>query len=245
LIRPQRNRYDREELERARRAKHNEKVVAVIRAEAAWLDGERSEPPWPEFPLSARLIQARLRIGAAALVPSESSVEEALAAEQLYAQAAALWLQVVSQSPSTDDVSWIVDVVDAYADWTAHANGAGLDTHDRLARTPAEWNSAYYSLMASTFAQLSLEAARARVAHATDVPDEAFFGVAATLVREIDLAYFYASRLDTDKVVALRADVAARLMRTNGWRREAQRTENSVGSDICPPRLSFRAAMLC
>ena len=124
--------------------------------------------------------------------------------------------------------------VEAYADWTATANGAGLEPQAKINNRVGEWNSIFYRLMARTFVRLKLEAAATEVARAVAVPDTSFFDIAAQLVPTVDALYFNDLGLDLNTALRLRGLISNRLVDSSGWQRERDRSELSVERWIGP-----------
>ena len=115
---------DPEETKAANQAQHRERVAAAVRAEVTWLNCSGPEPAWPKLPPPMISVRPRLRIGS-----DDRGVQPAQAdrpSDQLRIPSAALWVRQLTRRSDAVDLAWIVAFVDAYADWTAAANGAGL-----------------------------------------------------------------------------------------------------------------------
>lgn len=223
---------DPEDTKEASQAQHRKHVAAAIRVEAAWLNGVGSEPAWPTFPPEMLSVRRRPRIGRdnATARPAQ----EVRPGEQLYSQSAALWLRQLTRGSDAVDLVWLVSFVDAYADWTAAANGAGLEPDAEIDCQTSEWNSVFFSLLASAFTRMAPDKAVAHVARAATVPDESFFDIVSELVLAIDRAYFNGLGLDLGTALKLRVLLTDRLIDTAGWRRERDKSELSVEVRIGP-----------
>ena len=223
---------DQEDEKKAIQVQHRERVTAAIRAEVAWLNGVGSEPAWPMFPPRMTSVRRYRRIagdyGAAGLA------KDVRPSEELHSQSAALWLRQLTCRFDAVDLDWIIRFVDAYADWTAKANGAGLEPDAEIDRRTDEWNSIFFSLLASAFTRMAPDEAAAHVARTITVPDKPFFEVASELVPAIDRVYFSGLGLDLDTALKLRGLLAGRLIDTAGWRWECKRSELSVEMWIGP-----------
>lgn len=221
-----------EGVKKARKAQHRECVSLAIRAEVAWLNGDGPEQAWPPFPLRMISVRRPLRIGGDDAVAPPA--RETRQSEQLYSQSASLWLRQLTRGSDAVSSPWIVSFVDAYADWTAAANGAGLEQNAEIESRIDEWNSVFLSLLASAFPRMTPEEAAAHVERASAVPDKSFFGIASELVPAIDRVYFEGLGLDLSTALRLRTLLADRLVDTAGWRRERDRSEMSVETRIGP-----------
>ncbi len=124
---------------------------AAVEAEIAWLDGA-AEPAWPAFPDGEPTFRRvpRIRVREAGVdegAKARASQPEPAATVRVNSQTAALWLGLV-----TDDAPrppWASEVVDAYADWSANANGFGQPLEAEIDQEPTEWNGRFYQLVAT------------------------------------------------------------------------------------------------
>ena len=218
-----------------------QRVAAAISAELAWLGGAGGEPVWPALPPRAINVRDGIRIGVdRAPVRQRAAQQQATQrnSEQLSSQTAAVWVRQLTRHGDLGDVLWLLGFVEAYASWTADANGKGLARSDNIDRSPDEWNSVFYPLMAHAFARMPGNRASTLVSEVTELPDDSFFDIVENLVPAIDEVYFNGLGIDLDTALRLRTLLADRLMESAGWRRERERTEMSVemkiGSAIAP-----------
>jgi hypothetical protein len=149
-------------------------------------------------------------------------------------QSAALWTRQLTRDSNRGDLDWIVKFVEAYADWTAAANGAGLEPEADFDGDTDEWNSTFFLLLARAFVRLTPDQASAHVASLIAVPDDSFLDIASELVPAIDRACFDGMGLDLDQALRLRALVADRLVQCAGWQRESNQSGLSIGMWIAP-----------
>jgi hypothetical protein len=145
-----------------------------------------------------------------------------------------LWLQKLTGTPDSNDLTWGLSFVDAYADWTAAANGAGLEPNAEINSRTGEWNSIFFSILAGAITRMAPDEAVAHVARAVAVPDESFFDIATHIVPAIDSIYFNGRGLDLATALRLRTMIGDRLVQADGWRRESERSELSVETRIGP-----------
>lgn len=221
-----------EETKEASQAQHRQRVAVAIRAEVAWLNGAGPEPTWPTFPSRHISVRRHLRIGGNEV--TAESAQDARPKKQFHSQSAALWLRQLTRGSDAADLVWLVSFVGAYADWTAEANGAGLEPDVEIDNRPDEWNGVYFSLLASAFTRMTHDEAAAQVASSVVVPDESFFKIASILVPAIDRVHFNGLGLGLDTALRLRAQFIDRLIQTIGWRRERDKSEVSVEMQIGP-----------
>ena len=116
----------------------------------------------------------------------EAAPERPPPPEQEYTdhQAAALWLGNTISLADINKRPWLHDVARAYTQWTATAKGAGLAQDEEIAHPPAEWNYAYFDLLAHCLAGLeSQELDDIALTPITSLPDEPFFDVVTHFLR--------------------------------------------------------------
>src|SRR5262249_2962640 len=135
------------------KAARRDRLNAAIEAELRWLRSEDDEPAWPPAPEDSprRPLRRGIRIGGGR-VEKEEPVGHERPAEVFYHQSAALWLSVLTKPFVAADRPWLRQFVDAYAQWTYAANGAGLDDGDELSQTSNQWNEAYFAVLANCIA---------------------------------------------------------------------------------------------
>jgi hypothetical protein len=229
------------EEETARRADdHRKRVRAAVEAELAWLTGEHPEPEWPPFlPVSAR---TRRRYTIPGSEQQEAAPERPPPPELEYTdhQAAALWLGKAISLADINKRPWLHDVARAYTQWTAAANGAGLAQDEEIAHPPAEWNYAYFNLLAYCLAGLeSQELDDIALTPITSLPDEPFFDVVTHFLRSVDTVFFNDYGLQPQDVVRIRSVLARRLVASRSWRRLAGSRSASVEVHIGPAIATF------
>lgn len=202
-----------------RSERHRERVKCAIAAEIAWLEAKGAEPDWPAF--SARIPQCRQRgllVGpnAGAIDPAEPTSQSDETTDH---QAAALWLSGTSRLIETQAPLWLRGLVWTYASWTLVANGQAMGADMEISDMAHEWNHAYFGLLAHCLPGAGLGEIETRVlAPIGSLPDEPFFEVLTTLLREIDDLYFNKGIIEEGIAVRIRKTLADRLMASTNWR---------------------------
>jgi hypothetical protein len=219
----------------ARANRHRERVQAAVEAELAWLAGQRTEPDWPVFPLVSTGPRRRRRIILGPEQPQPAPRRRAPPEEHTDHQAAALWLRHAAVLADPIKRPWLRELISAYVQWTAAANGAGLSQDKEIANEPTEWNDAYYGLLAKCLPGLqSREIDELSLTPITSLPDETFFDVSSGFLRSVDVIFFNERGLLADEAVRIRSVLASRLVASSGWQRLAGSRSNSVEVHIGP-----------
>jgi hypothetical protein len=217
----------------SRHRQHRSRVAAAIHGEVAWPNDAGPEPDWPVFP--GPNIAVRQHQGIRRDEDDAQSSSTITLCEQLCSQSAALWVRQLTDDATADNLNWLLSFVDAYFDWTAAENGAGLGVDAEIeGRNVADWNGVFLPLLARSFAQMAPDEAAARVVRMVSIPDKSVFDVVSELAPAIDRAYFNGHGLDAATALRLRAHLTDRLMDTAGWRWELDRSELSVEIAIGP-----------
>ena len=156
--------------------------------------------------------------------------------ENLVASAdAAEWLRGAAELFGPAARPWLRDIARAYAEWTAVANGSELAEGEHIDRWPFEWNPVYYDLAARCLPGMGpKEVDRLALDPIRSLPDKPFFNAAAEFLRSVDDVYFGGDSLSTREAVRIRAVLAERMTKSNGWRRATENTSVSVGRNIGP-----------
>ena len=206
---------------------------AAIEAEIAWLSGSGSEPAWPVLPSHTPAPRRRLINGESSRTKTERGYEPL---EEWFAdQMGALWLRGVKVLGRAEHQPWAFDFVRTYAQWTWAANGLGLSEHEECSSPPREWNDAYFDLLAHGLPGLTAsEAEHMVLTPMCSLPDDSFCEVAAAFLRSADDVYFNDLGMEESLAVLVRSTLAQHLARTNSWRWQARRRDNSIGMTIAP-----------
>jgi len=219
----------------ARANHHRQQVQSALQAELAWLAGERAEPDWPVFPSVSTGPRRRHRVILGPEQPQPAPTRRAPLEEYTDHQAAALWLRYAAVLADPIKRPWLCELIRAYAQWTAAANGAGLVQDEEIADEPTEWNDAYYGLLAKCLPGLQpQEIDEIALTPITSLPDEPFFDVTSIFLRGVDVIFFNDRGLPADEAVRIRSVLASRLVAASGWQRLAGSRSNSVEVHIGP-----------
>ena len=109
-------------------------------------------------------------------------------------------------------------MADAYASWTAVANGSGRCKHDDVDVTAlGEWNDSYFKLLAYCLPGMgSTEADESALKSLTELPDSAFVSIAEQFLLHIDNLYFN-EILSAEQAVHIRSVLIDRLIESDDW----------------------------
>jgi hypothetical protein len=231
-VHPSRHWKTSEDDHKARVEEHRKKVAAAIEAEIAWLGGAGEEPGWPAFEPSHTHSRhhrwgtqhRRLR-----------DQEEARPERYTDHQAAALWLGKAAGIFDVAKRPWLRDLVKAYSDWTATANGSDLDDDDDPDRIPDEWNRAYLNLLAHCLPGLPIpEIDEFALRLVLAAPREAFLDMTTRFVRCVDDVYFNDTQIRDEQAVHIRTTLARHLMESRQWKWQCRDMSDSITTHLGP-----------
>lgn len=149
--------------------------------------------------------------------------------------AAALWLSNCRGLLDPVARPWILDIVRAYSEWTANANGADLAINDDFTGKPREWNSAYLDALANCLPVLTpAEVDKLALDPIRSLPEESFLDALATFIRDVDGVFFNDRRLSPETAVHVRSALAERLKETSRW--QTLTSGSIMGSAVASPR---------
>ena len=153
---------------------------------------------------------------------------------------AALWLRNASGLFSVAVRPWLRDVARTYAEWTAVANGSELDRSSKVEDKPAEWNGAYFNLLANCLPGMEpRDVDELALIPITSLPDESFFDAVTSFLRSVDKAHFDDRSLQAPEAVRIRSLLADRLMNSSGWHRLGADESLSIERHIGPAIAAF------
>jgi hypothetical protein len=219
---------------------HRRRIQNAVEAELAWLNNERAEPPWPEFPVEPAVARRGIRLSGRGRQKQPSEPEKSRVDTRVDHQGAGLWLGNAATLLNVGARPWLVDIVRTYSPWTAAANGAGLDKFEEVASTPDEWNRSYFDLLADCLPGLaSHDVDQLALTPISALPDESFFDVVTLFLRSLDAVYFNDRGLQMQEAVRIRATLADRMVATRGWRWLEDSRWESIEVHIGPAIAAF------
>lgn len=217
---------------------------SAVKAEIDWLEGGE-EPRWPEFLPEHPSVRRPFRIGGRTLETVEQpdihddDREEDEFSEFTDSQMAAAWLKAVGSGSHPVITKWLPDIVAQYAQWTAIANGLGLDAGDDLDHLPSEWNYQFFQLVA----RVMMEGTPARfdqlMSLLNGLPDSSFARTADIVLHASDVWYFNQPEHSAERPKQLRERIGQRLAACEFWQRERRRGDLSISFDNGPLLANF------
>ena len=197
---------------------HQRRVQSVVGAELAWLNGSQSEPRWPLFTRQEPRINRGIRI----IRDTHSNVQQRprnpSSNEYVDHKSAALWVNSACSLFSIAERPWLRHIADAYASWTAVANGSGRCKRDDVDVTAlGEWNESYFRLLAHCLPGMdSSEVDEFALNSLTELPNIAFASITEQFLLHIDILYFKGI-LPVPEAVHIRSVFIDRLIESDDW----------------------------
>ena len=229
-VRPRPKESDSEERRKSQMKQHRARLRSTVDAELSWMAGKRDEPAWPEFPVQVPRLQQADPFRDEDRMRQVSQCEE-----YVDHRGAASWLRNASGLFDVSARPWLLGVARNYAEWTSVANGSELERDDQVDGIPAEWNVAYFDLLANCLLGMEFrEIDRLALMPITSLPDEVFFDVVACFLRSVDEVYFGGGDLQASEAVRIRAVLADRLTSSGGWRQLRHKKSTSIEVHIGP-----------
>ena len=223
----------RDEDREARVQQHRRAVDAAIEAELAWLYDGGAEPPWPVLPGVRRRTRRGIRLtGGRDELRSVDVTDRDAQIDRFDYQAAAAWLR--GTDPDRDR-AWLSAALQACADWTWAANGAGLEVSQEVSDRPNGWNDVYFDLLAHDLVGADDAAVdRRALAPLASLPDESFFDALTRFQRSVDVVHFNDGGLDTTSAIRIRARLAERVRASESWGWMVRRRSSGVEVHLGP-----------
>ncbi|NTF39565.1 hypothetical protein [Agrobacterium rubi] len=214
----------------------------AVGAEIVWLEGG-AEPDWPHFVPERPSVRRPLRIGKRAPIvdkPENKDVEEVEEFPEFTdSQMAAAWLSAARAHPHPEIESWLPDVVENYAQWTANANGLGLDANADLDQPPSKWNQQYYTLVAHLMMEGAIPSFDEAMSLLIGLPDTSFARTADIVLFASDVWYFNSSDHSAERPIMVREQIGQRLADCEFWQRERRRGDLSISFESGPILAKF------
>jgi hypothetical protein len=209
--------YDVSERDKSlRNLRYQQLREAAVAAELAWLKGEMAEQAWPS--LEERKPRKRRGIRLPGGKPHLEQEEQPKAAPETYTnhQGGALWLHAVLTLDQQTKCDWLPSLVQAYAQWTAIANGS--ETRDDVDNKPYEWNNVYYRLLARSIVGSDNDTVTAVALNLLcSLPDEPFLDSLTAFLLESDVLYFDHNAITVECALHIRTTLAERILKTRNW----------------------------
>ena len=215
------------------KARHDAYAIA---AEITWLDGG-PEPNWPDLPDEKPSFSRQPR---AVISPNGTRTElnrddgsfrrrSREAVSHVDSQGLAKWVSLIRGEGSALP-SWYIEIVDAYALWSAQLIGHGFSADAEVSQTPDAWIDQFYSLVASALMDASQDSFEWMLQPIIELPDQSFCDVTETLMHAADVTYFNEPDRPSDRAVALRRRLVTRTLALNRWAWDPR--QGSLGIDI-------------
>lgn len=214
----------------------------AVDAEIAWLN-DGAEPAWPEFldrkPHVRRGFSVALPPAEAYDEDADDASPDAPAAEpeietHVDTQAAAIWLGAITGGRKAEIENWLPDIIEAYAGWTARANGLGLPGATEIDRVPSEWNHNFYDIAARGILDAPDERFEQFLSTLDGLPDKPFCDVAATLLYGVDVLFFNFAPRSDNRAERVRQAVVRRTIAMRRWTDDQRRGDLSIEHHLGP-----------
>jgi hypothetical protein len=207
-------------------------VAGAIEAELSWLSGKWGEPAWPAFEQLQVHSRHRYSLGGQRRDRQERDERPELYTDH---QAAALWLRKAAKIFDVVKRPWLRELAKTHSNWTAVANGSGMEADDEPERTPHEWNNAYFDLLARCLPGLTVsEIDELALGLILGLPGEAFLDVMTIFLRSVDNVYFTGTALGDTEAVHIRTALARRLMTSRQWEWQRRDLSDSITTHLGP-----------
>ena len=189
---------------------------ARIDNETDWLLNGGSEPAWPQFPRERPSLRHGLRYKTA--ISGDVEEESPEHRFRVESHGAALWLKSVESLCNVTTHPWLRAVESNYRDWTAMANGAGIEKDEQISGEPTSWNEQYFRLAAACLVGLSPDEAEQQIrSHLGELPDETLFDNTHIFLMAVDELFFNRNAIEPELAVRARVVAASLLRVTRGW----------------------------
>ena len=189
---------------------------ARIDKETDWLLNCGSEPAWPQFPSE----RPSLRHGSRHKTVVSGGVEEESPEDRFSVEShgPAIWLKSIESLFNVTKHPWLRAVESGYRDWTATANGAGIEKDEQISGEPTSWNEQYFRLAAACLVGLSPDEAEQLIrSHLGELPDETLFDNIHIFLMAVDEVFFNKNAIEPELAVRSRVVAASLLRVTRGW----------------------------
>ncbi|WP_164940508.1 hypothetical protein [Bradyrhizobium zhanjiangense] len=211
---------------------YRETVDAAIAIEQRWLDGESTEPSWPELASWRSRPRRGIRLGDDGHIEDD---DDEPPSHYVYEQAIAKLSHHLIRFTINDVPVWVKDLAVHFMAWTEDANGPhGEDVRERDHR-PDTWNIAFFHFTGVLSVALSHEeVVDLFLNRIMNFNDEGFHDAMASFLRGYDGATIATDTRNPENPAHVRELLADRIKRTRNYRRlgrEKEFTSETHASD--------------
>ncbi|MGY8666159.1 hypothetical protein Q3C01_27935 [Bradyrhizobium sp. UFLA05-109] len=198
---------------------HRDAIDAAIAIERRWLDGEGTEPSWPELASWRTAPRRGIRLGNDEHIEDDDDGEE-LPSHYVDEDAIAKLAHHLIRFAITDVPVWVKDLAVHLMTWTDAANGPhGEDVRERDHR-PDTWNIAFFNFIGVLSVALPhAQAVDLFLNRIESFNDEAFHDVMASFLRGYDSATVATDTREPENPASVRELLASRIKRARNYRR--------------------------
>lgn len=198
---------------------HRDAIDAAIAIERRWLDGEGTEPPWPELASWRTAPRRGIRLGNDEYIEDDDDDEE-LPSHYVDEHAIAKLAHHLIRFTITDVPVWVKDLAVHLMTWTDAANGPHGENMRERDHRPDTWNIAFFNFIGVLSVALPhAQAVDLFLNRIVSFNDEAFHDVMASFLRGYDSATIATDTREPENPANVRELLANRIKRAWNYRR--------------------------
>ena len=195
-----------------------ENVASRIDSEVRWLISGGEEPQWPQFPVERPSLRNGYRRRKSD--PEDEQAESPRQRFDFRGHGASQWLKASEGLLDVAVRPWLREFAAEYREWTAIANGVGIDKDEQIDGEPSAWNEEYFKLAAFCLPGISLDEIAAVILSYFDrMPDETLFDNLGIFLRSVDNVFFNRNALSIEMAVLVRTIAGNLIQSTSDWKR--------------------------